>query len=191
MINEIFSTPIYECKMPDHERLKEAFRPFSADDANFATPVGWSCNADSTFGNEPIAGMPWDKFFNSVLPLVEKYVNDIGGIGEYSIGCQAWMNRYNYGQHQEVHAHSNGSNVISCAYMLEKPENSGDFVFYKSSNDFFQKVNLQTEIYGNKYVPEMTEGSIVLFPSSLDHYVTYNQTQATRVTISANFAITF
>jgi ectoine hydroxylase-related dioxygenase (phytanoyl-CoA dioxygenase family) len=38
-----------------------------------------------------------------------------------------------------------------------------------------------------RYTPNLQEGDIVLFPSTLEHYVTHNNTDTIRSTISANF----
>lgn len=193
MLNNLFPTPVYETTVKEHQLIKDAFAPFINEDKYFNTPSSWNCDVDTSFGLEPLSDLPWHVFFENVMPLLNDFLIELGINKQYSVNVQAWMNRYHKGQHQEIHCHSDTHNVISCAYMMQLPKDSGDFVFYKSNNDFFQRTSLQhlsyNDFYGNKYTPPLEEGGIVFFPGNLDHYVTYNKSDNLRVTLSANFSI--
>ena len=78
--------------------------------------------------------------------------------------------------------------------MMNLPKDGGKFVFYRNTYDFFHnsKLPLLTSghfIYNNRITPPLEEGHIVFFPSVLEHYVTTNQSDEVRATISANFTI--
>lgn len=187
MLTNIFATPIYVCPVPNHQELKNVYMPYAMKDDCFSTPMGWSCDCDSTIEQEPAQPISWDKFFIAVVPLLYEFLNtlNVNTTGD-DIQCQAWMNRYQFGQHQEVHSHHDiNHSMISCAYMLSKPKDSGNLIFYNSTPNRLQVVGADT----NDYTPEVPEGSIVFFPSTVDHYVSYNKTQDTRVSISANFIL--
>lgn len=193
MIKQLFAIPVYEVSVPGHDKIKDAFMPFVTQDKYFNNPSSWNCDVDTSFGLEPLSDLPWGVFFENVIPLLGEFLNELGVNQQFSVTAQAWMNRYHKGQHQEVHCHSDGRNVISCAYMMKLPKDSGKFVFYKSNNDFFQRTTLQelsyNDYYGNKYTPELEEGQMVFFPANLDHYVTHHTNDEMRVTLSANFVI--
>jgi hypothetical protein len=103
----------------------------------------------------------------------------------------AWTNRYTKGQHQEIHSHAGDNNLISCAYMLKLPENSGEFAFYNSAASQFPVEQLKhfdaASVFGKRITPILNEGDVIFFPSSLDHYVTYHKGDEVRSSISANF----
>jgi ectoine hydroxylase-related dioxygenase (phytanoyl-CoA dioxygenase family) len=78
--------------------------------------------------------------------------------------------------------------------MLKLPPDSGRFVFYRNTYDFFHSSSLpscssEPFRYNNRITPPLREGDIVFFPSVLEHYVTVNESDETRATISANFTI--
>jgi hypothetical protein len=196
MIDHIFSVPIYKTQMPNHQKVLTEFSPFFDNEEIFQKSTHWDCDCNTSHNNaESNVILPWHTFFNGVKPLFEHYLKEIGLNNTRTTTAFAWANTYNKGQHQEVHAHSNGRNVISCAYMLHTPRDPGQFIFYKSGMDFFQRTLLDntegSTQFGNRYNPDLVEGEIVFFPSNLDHYVTYNRTDSLRVTISANFSLSF
>lgn len=197
MLNHIFSTPIFCASLPEHDAIKSAFMPHLINDSTFEQSKTWDCDCDTTHNNlESNGQFPWELFYTNMRPMLEQFLTELGIIKQYSVSSSAWVNRYRRGQHQEIHAHSDGKNVISCAYMLHTPQDTGQFIFYKSGQDFFQRTLLNhmplNGLYGNRHNPLLKEGDIIFFPSNLDHYVTYNTVDDQfRSTISANFSLTF
>lgn len=192
MIQQIFSTPIFITKLPNHEKVKEQFLPFLKDNKYFAKAEGWHGNLDTTFPNEPVNELPWQDFFSSAVNVAAEFIKEIGVINNVQFHGTAWLNRYYNGNYQEIHNHIGNNNAISCAYMLELPNESGNFVFFKEGQDFWNDSIRQLchdFDYSNRYTPKLEEGDIVFFPSNLSHYVTYNNSNNRRATISANFKV--
>ena len=78
--------------------------------------------------------------------------------------------------------------------MMKTPPDSGKFMFYNNVYDHFWQTDLPALStsdfkYNNRITPPMEEGDIIYFPSNLNHYVSPNNTEKTRATISANFII--
>lgn len=203
MFDKVFGYPILKLEMPNHADIKEQFKPFVEDKENFGSAAQWDCDCGTTLHHEEKnQQLPWDIFFTNIQPALNEYLKVIGMQKEYAqkLYAHAWANRYEKGQHQEIHAHLSGNNLISCAYMLDIPSegpDAGQFIFYNSvyapfemqlMDCFYQEAR---ETYMKRYNPYAQEGEIIFFPSSLDHYVTWNQTDSVRATISANFSINF
>ena len=197
MINTIFGIPILKIEMPNHAAIKEQFLPFLEDADNFATSEQWDCMCGTTHCiSEKNDRFPWDGFYENVQGVLVQYLSELGVKPELfeNLHGYAWANRYVQNEHQEIHSHTSSKNLVSCAYMLElsEEEHTGQFMFYNSSNAYFpsdimNETHLQFD--GKRHNPFLKEGDIIFFPSSLDHYVTYNKAGIRRATISANFGI--
>ncbi len=191
---DLFSIPVYKTQLNNHQDVQTDFNQVLESDEYFNKVDTWYSNVDTTFGNRDADSLPYQKFIRSAINGLNEYL-EIFNIDlpiDYRIEC--WLNRYSQGQHQEVHNHA-GPSIISCAYMMKVPPNSGNFVFYKNAYDFFHQSDLpslttQPFKYNNRVTPPLVEGDIIYFPSVMEHYVTHNKSQDIRATISANFILT-
>ena len=198
MVEDIFGIPVLKTRMPDHDTIKTEFSSFLTDEETFRDASStWDCNCGTTHGKEDNNNkLPWDTFFQSINPLISQYAQIVGfNTEKYELFGYAWANRYAKGQHQEIHAHEGDNNIISCAYMLDLPDDDvdlGQFIFYNSAYRIFPTdihYMFNKKEYSKRYNPELKDGDIIFFPSSLEHYVTYNKTDKIRASISANFGI--
>ena len=98
-------------------------------------------------------------------------------------GC--WANRQKKESTFQVHSHPNS--FLSGVYYVKTPKNSGSIVFKKKIvNDIiplFKQANGLNEAF-HKWVPEA--GMMLIFPSSLEHYVERNKSDEERMSISFN-----
>jgi uncharacterized protein (TIGR02466 family) len=189
----LFGIPVYKTQLQEHSNIQKQFSEILTNDEYFKNIPTWYSNVDTTFGNRDADNLPWQNFIKSAMSGLKEYIEifELELPAEYRIEC--WLNRYKKGQFQEVHNHA-GESVISCAYMLNTPPNSGNFVFYKNAYDYFHqselpKLTKQPFKYNNRVTPPLQEGDIIYFPSSLEHYVSNNNSNELRATISANFII--
>ena len=79
--------------------------------------------------------------------------------------------------------------------MLDLPaeENAGgELVFENTSFPIVQSSGLNRIFNAfnyEKFIPDVTTGTLVVFPSWIKHYVLPNKSTSTRITISANFIV--
>jgi len=197
MIDKIFGIPILKIQMPYHEEIKAEFLPFLLDSDNFSRSDHWDCMCSTTQNDrEKNMKLPWDNFYENIQSVLGQYLTGVGFKPEIfpNLFGYAWANRYEKNEHQEIHSHEGQGNLVSCAYMLElsEEENTGEFMFYNSANNYFTPDNMSSfyqQFDGKRHNPMLKEGEVIFFPSSLDHYVTYNKTDIRRSTISANFGL--
>ena len=205
MFEMILGSLIYKTKMPKHEEIKEAFLPLMSEPGALGSSEKWDCNCETSLHHQDLnSKLPWDLFFGNIQEALGPYLQEITLKDEYKekLFAYAWANRYLKGQHQEVHAHGGDGNIISCAYMLDLPQDLteeqkadyGQFIFYNSSSCDFspnhQHLFHQPDLWTQRHNPLLEDGDIVFFPSTLEHYVTWNKTDEVRSTISANFKVT-
>jgi len=193
-IKHLFGIPVFIAQMPNHNTIKKEFEKYVDNDDYFLNIPAWHGDVDSSFSLDKNQELPWNFFIENIRPVMDDFLKELNvqknGI---DISIYAWLNRYKEHQYQEIHHHEGSGNLISCAYMLKLPENSGNFVFYQTGNDFWHGSAIKEKSmnfpYNNRYTPQLKEGDIVLFPSTLEHYVTHNTSKEVRATISANFVL--
>lgn len=128
---------------------------------------------------------PIDGMMDKIGPLLNKDYRD----PELSIIHDAWYNIYSLGQYQEIHNHVGpkvGKFIPSfSAIYIVKMDGKNDTVFTKPTK-FMGEYNLNRENYDTSKVDEISVGSVIIFPSYLDHFVKPLQSKTERITISYN-----
>lgn len=189
----LFGIPVYKTTLKSHEQIQEDFKHVLTEDSHFNKIPTWYSNVDTTYGNPEANTLPFKNFIRSAIEGLNEYLEtfDIDSPLDYQIEC--WVNRYKEDHFQEIHNHA-GKSQVSCAYMLKTPVDSGNFVFYKETYNYFHQSGLpelssKSFRYNNRITPPLDEGDIIYFPSNLGHYVSNNKSNQIRATISANFVL--
>ena len=106
----------------------------------------------------------------------------------------SWCNIHGPNEESQIHYH--GNSLLSGVYYPILPKNSGDIAFHKSSiytNTFHQSIKLDyeenTEVNASQYEIAVNEGTIVIFPSHLEHSVQKNNSDQLRYSIAFNFYV--
>jgi len=188
-----FSTPIYIAEVNEAEIINSALKNINLHDFVIETKNENSANRDwvcdvLTGHNEDFLTLdtPWVKLFlSTIIPYVEKYIQEINLEKCKYLANIPWVNIYRKHDYQEPHDHINGDNIFSYAYMHRLPPDSGNFVFL-NRNSAINYIGQQDN--QNNFVPKVKEGSLVLFPSSLQHMVTPNNVEEERITIAGNIS---
>ena len=193
MLQNLYAIPVYKTKLPEHEKVQQEFEDIINKDDYFEKVSSWYSNVDTTFGNPEATQLPFNTFIKSAIVVLNEYIKHFKVDAPIRYGVECWLNRYKENYHQEVHNHA-GRSIFSCAYMMNTPKDSGNFVFYKNTYDNLHASGLpvlssQPFAYNNRITPPLDEGDIIFFPSTLEHYVTGSKTNTVRATISANFIL--
>lgn len=137
----------------------------------------------------------FDKFNDTILhqPYIESYVDSFMFQFPYKLELDTWFNVYNKYDHQQLHNHiCTNVPAFSCVVLLKQPNpDAGQFVFRtpRLSNHLKYLELDPWDQYPNVYKPPMHDGLIMIFPSCLEHYVFYNQTDESRVIFSTNIVV--
>jgi len=190
-----WATHFYVGQVENHEAIVEAMAPYVTDDKYFTEPWIYS-KCKSTCQHPKNNELPWDVFYDAVKPNIKSYFDTLQPLGEYQVRSgEVWLNLYEKGGYQEIHDHAFPNRSFSCAYMLNLPsENNagGELVFENTNFPIIQSSGLNRIFNAfnyEKFIPEVTNGTLVVFPSWIKHYVLPNKSYTPRVTISANFTV--
>lgn len=94
-----------------------------------------------------------------------------------------WVNYYNPGQWQERHDHVGACCDISFNYIHKIPDQSGNF---KIHNPLPNLNSGKLKFYDSIYIVPPIEGTLIIFPSWLEHSVEINKSNEARISISGN-----
>ena len=181
---------IFYCDVPNHEEIKDIYYDKLLDILDERRDEchkdAWNCKVLTTHGFnieilwEPlflksVVWEPLDQMLNEVDLNIYPTQSKIGGV---------WANFYEKGFFQETHDHVGppGSSVFSGIYILDqKGGNKTSFI----NNNF----GILDKRVHTKDLDDIKEGTVILFPSNLLHYV--NPVDTDRCTISFNIQCEF
>jgi hypothetical protein len=133
------------------------------------------------------------KYNDTITPYIQRYVDSYMFQFPYSIKIDTWYNVHKQYDHQTLHNHiTTNVPAFSCAVILKQPnENAGQFCFHTPNlSNHLKYLELDPmNRYPNVFEPKMEDGAMILFPSCLDHYVTYNETKEYRAVFASNIII--
>ena len=132
--------------------------------------------------------------FNKVLhPYADEYVKGFNFRFPYTTKIKTWYNVHGKYDHQQLHNHVvTDVPAFSSVCILKQPnENAGQLCFYTPSlSNHFKYLELDPyNDYPNIFEPDMYDGVLIFFPSCLEHFVTYNQTDDLRVVFASNIIV--
>ena len=121
-----------------------------------------------------------------VMNSIANYINDLHI--NYDFNCVGgWFNVYGKNDFQEYHNHV--EHTLSAIYFLKSDEDKNAKLHFKRpfatrSNDIKSDNN---EIFDERHYYKPIPGSIIVFPSSLEHCVEKENSNKTRITMAYNF----
>ena len=195
---------LYWRQTVDHQKIKDELYPKIMETVDIL-PTPWdSCNAKSSiemshlndplFTNEITKKVLWEPFEDFITEFSSSFTLKLGLPKTSKL--DHWYNVYYEGDTQEVHNHiapsfTYGGNIFhamySVIYILHQTGPSKT-VFRKTSHSpgtFTGDANT----YDTSKVASIKEGSVLIFPTHLDHYVL--PAEGNRVTLSFNIHSTF
>lgn len=206
-MHHIFPTKfVYWEKIPNHNQIKEKYLNFVKIDSDKNGSLyreniekKWNCRCLSSYFAEnslpdelnnvdfikSIVWKPMDNMFDELKKTLNIPIPKSSNI------CEIWFNRYKEGEWQEVHDHITHTSirkeysVYSGIYIMELNEKNTTTFLDKNSIRSWGK---KTESH-NFTTKHIEEGSVIIFPSELLHYV--NPCVGERTTISFNITSIF
>lgn len=187
----ICAIPIRVVDIESHDQAVDAFSSLiNETHPSLQSIRTWECDTKTTFGKDS-RDFPFDVIQPDLGKHVRDYVEEFfrPQNGATVVEKEIWLNVYSEGDYQEIHNHLMMNTIVSVAYMLKLPSQSGSIVFHQSGDSFFRSLSefVRPDFSRERLTPKLREGQAVLFPSFLPHYVTPHLGNDLRATISANY----
>ena len=188
-----FSTPIWVYKIEDYKNTNEEIYNYiknmqSNDEIGIlkSNVKGWHSKDFDLKAKEP------QNFISIIQPNIKNAIDDMNWDKNNQIIkiTNMWAIINKGGAANLRHHH--GNSTLSAAYYVRAPQKSGDIVFYdpRPAPVYSHPKSLEAN-YLNAMVNSISpvEGSLVLFPSYLDHSVNENISNEERIVISFNISL--
>ena len=189
MIIQFPSQFFFWTRVENHKEIKEQyFDRLKEHCENYRDKNdSWECDVSSSFfaKEDPAKHTVFDDhFYQSVVwSTFNECLDEVTGSGvlphpENATIDDVWANLYRPGDFQEVHDHM--GSVWSGIYVMHLQElNTTMFQYHNTVQPYFNDIG--TASIDTKHI---TEGNVIWFPSSLNHYV--NPAKKERLTVAFN-----
>jgi len=186
-VHNLWPIPMYEAEIPVREKWKVLIKSTEY----VRTHVN---NSDISIDRYLLNSMPELKteIENHCENYVRKYLTVKDNAQFYL--QNSWCNIHKPGEESQIHYH--GGSLLSGVYYPIFPKNSGDISFYRAvsyTNLFHSTIRVEFDENNNvnaeTYTIRLKEGSIVIFPSQLEHKVQKNNSDQNRYSLAFNFFV--
>jgi len=172
--NTIFTNPFLceEKSYPEHLSLKEYIKSKIPEYTNSRFRFYATGYSTASTGNS----------FLATSPLAEHITSKTNQLFKSSFKLEKiWVNVNPQGAYQQRHMHPEYD--VAGTYYVFCPTNSGDITFYNPS-PIVESFQTLRPFYQFTYTHKPQEGDLLIWPGYLQHDVSYNYTDAIRLTIS-------
>lgn len=196
----LFPIHIFQAHIKENELIKEelshAIENYR-DKGDSKVPEGWL--TDNLLTSFDATNFNFKLFSESQVTqrLYEKYILKFFDRPTKVNVLEMWFNYYSNGEYQEVHTHVQPDMFaprphFSCIHYLKfDPEVHQPVVFNDPIGILRQtnSIELDSNNYNDEYEPQLREGSIIMFPPYLEHYVPKSEPTPDNPRISVAFNI--
>ena len=188
-----FSTPVWINEINNYENLNSELKDFiykekekNPKGTKKSNVIGWHSN-DFDLKDERLKN-----FVGEISKNIGGAINDMGWDLETQIAkiTSMWAIINNKDAFNEKHHH--GNSALSAAYYVKADKNAGNIIFFdpRQANVFYHPYSKEVNNI-NAQVQSVTPkaGTLVLFPSYLEHKVNPNLSDEERIVISFNVSL--
>jgi len=186
-VHQLWPIPVYEAEIPVKQEWKDAVINLEYE----RTHINNSDISKDRYILNDIPDLKSDIESHCEL-FVRKYLTVKDNAKFYL--QNSWSNIHRPNEDSQIHYHA--SSLLSGVYYPILPKNSGDIAFHRGSiyiNIFHHSIRFEYKENNNltaeKYVLNLKEGTIIIFPSHLEHSVEKNNSNENRYSIAFNFYV--
>ncbi len=185
--HNLWPIPVYESNIPVREKWKVLLKSLEYERTHIN-------NSDISIDRYILNSMPELKseIENHCDDFVRRYLNIKDNAKFYL--QNSWSNVHGPNESSQIHWHA--SSLLSGVYYPILPNDSGNIVFHKSgiyTNLFHQSIRFEFDdtnsVNADRYNLKINEGTIVIFPSHLEHSVERNNSNENRYSVAFNFFV--
>jgi len=188
-----FSTPVWTDQIKDFEIINNELKNYIYKEKE-KNPIGIKKSNINGWHSEgfDLKNKNLKKFINEISTNIGAAVNDMGwDLNSQLVRItQMWAIINKKGAFNERHHHGNSS--LSAAYYVKAEQNAGNIIFFdpRQANVFHHPSSTKPNSL-NCQVQSITPkaGTLVLFPSYLEHKVGENLSNEERIVISFNISL--
>ena len=182
-VSQLWPTYLYRTVVDniDNEKISEWILNYKkvTETKNLTNQGGWQASIDH-YQDEPL----FKNYIQSILQTLSSTKLKI--TGETKVSISSWANVNEKGNWNFVHDHIGTD--LSGVYYVKVPENSGEIVFFDP-----RKISVVDPVFQEDHPKafgyHLVEGTLLMFPSYLEHMVTPSESDETRISIAFNICV--
>jgi uncharacterized protein (TIGR02466 family) len=182
----LFSSPVYIKNLGLFQTADELM---NLDTIVNASSVEWASNHNNNVTNDNrwLDSIKETKLYSLIQGELKQYFYSLMQANpdiEIYI-TESWLNKSEPGQEHHRHRHANS--IISGVYYFNVNIDSGNLMFSSSQYQQIEYTTINSNIYNSKHwiiIPK--QHNLILFPSSLEHKVSKNNSDTNRISLSFN-----
>ena len=193
----LFPTQVVSGTIEDFDTFKEdlidwiyRYKENDPGISKISNKRGWQSVSKEVFTDEG-----FEPFKDKLIPCITELISEFHVVRQMDL-VQMWLNVNGPFSYNVSHRHP-GCELAGVLWIKQTPE-SGRFVFDNmdvGSRDAMLITStdrnfLDVKKLAPEYVPEYTNGTIMIFPSGFSHRVEINETEEDRISLSFNIKIT-
>ena len=193
-VEHIFSSPLVMFDVPDAKKLNKLIVAEARAWRDSSDTIKVSNKGDSWHSPDGLLSRKEPGFakFSSMVPRMAgeyaKMINPAVNLSELSFEASAWVNINRRGGFNAAHHH--GTYHLSGVYYAQQPKvksgSGGMIEFYNSRFDHHIHDVIGGRAFSDAISLRPEAGKMVIFPSTLLHYVYPNETDEERITLAWN-----
>ena len=192
----LFPTQVVSGTIEDFDTFKEdlidwiyKYKENDPGISKISNKRGWQSVSKEVFTDEG-----FEPFKDKLIPCITELISEFHVVRQMDL-VQMWLNVNGPFSYNVSHRHP-GCELAGVLWIKQTPE-SGRFVFDNmdvGSRDAMLITStdrnfLDVKKLAPEYVPEYTNGTIMIFPSGFSHRVEINETEEDRISLSFNIKI--
>jgi len=188
-----FSTPIWISQIENYENINEELKNFIYDQKKNSPKGTLKSNVKGWHSEQfNLQNESLKNFLEALRPKIEESIIDMGWDTKNQITkiTSMWSIINKKESFNEKHHH--GNSALSAAYYVNADQDSGDIVFYDPRHAFIFSHPETSQINDlNAQVKSINpkSGTLILFPSYLEHSVKPSTSEEDRIVISFNISL--
>jgi hypothetical protein len=191
VIVSLGGAPIYIEQVSNIKKHQELLEPFINNEDFWEPAKKWKSKTLSTHEHKNNHLLPWNDIVPDLNEHFDQYLQVFDPTDQFEVETHPWLNRYSKGDWQEQHNHFAPNILFSMAYII-KSNGEDNFVFSDNPYSWYSHFNAEhlfKKWPGRQYTPEQPDGTVMIFPSTVDHFVMPSKSDQYRISASANFVI--
>ena len=197
----LFPIHIYQNRIKENDVCKDEILSKidkMHEDGKFKVPEGWLTDKLSTSFSHLESNFELFRG-TKTIDLYQEYIGRFFDKDVEFMIEEIWYNYYVDGEWQEQHSHIGGSSLegsstFSCIHFLSFNPEIHPPVVFSDPNEKVRSLSMEMDSnhYRNRYYPKVTEGSLIMFPCYLEHFVKKGPPTPNypRITIAFNLTVT-
>jgi uncharacterized protein (TIGR02466 family) len=193
---QVFSIPLFMKEFENIQKINNELLIFANSLEKKEKKLNIKYSNIGGFHSKPIEhnNIVINNFIKFIFPTLHEFLKEFNFENKLEIAFKKpWITINKKNNANQTHTHAGAD--FSCVYYIKAPKNCGNLIFYNNPyinygcKYFKYKINNYNEINSLSWNVEPKEGTLIMFPSYLEHSVEENKSNEKRISMAFDINI--